>query len=231
LADLGGIAQRQLGHHVVEEHLHAQGFGEDRELGADRAVTDDAQLLAADFEGVGRRLDPAATVAGGVLLGDAAQQQDGLCQHQFGYRAGVGVRRVEHGNAALAGGVQVNLVGADAEAADGDQTLGAVEHLGGQLGARADADKMRVGDLFFQLVVGQCALEVLDVAVAGGLQGVDGILVHAFEKKELDLALVERGLAHRSTYCAAGSVWEEARLQRRPQPAIGQLARLAGCVC
>ncbi|MNP57713.1 hypothetical protein D3C76_1525660 [compost metagenome] len=55
---------------------------------------------------------------------------------------------------------------------------------------------MGVGDLFLQLVTGQCGLEVLDVGVAGGLQGVHGILVNAFEEKEFDLALVERGLAH-----------------------------------
>ncbi len=172
VADLLRVAHRQLGHHVVEVHLHAHRLGQHRQLGADRAVADDAELLAADLEGVGRRLDPAAAVAGGVLFRDAAQQQDGLGQHQLGHRAGVGIGGVEHGDAALAGGVQVDLVGADAEAADGDQLLGAVEHLGGQLGTRADANEVGVGDLGLQLVVGQRALEVLDVGVAGGLQGV-----------------------------------------------------------
>ena len=55
-ADLHRVAQRQLGHGVVEEHLHAQGLGEYRELGADRAVADDAELLATDLEGI-RRAD------------------------------------------------------------------------------------------------------------------------------------------------------------------------------
>ena len=208
VADLGGVAQRQLGDHVVEEHLHAHGFGHYRQLGADGAVTDDAELLATNLEGVGRRLDPAAAVAGGVLLRDAAQQQDGLAQHQLGYRTGVRVGRVEYRDATLAGRIQVNLVGADAEAAHRNQLLGAVEDLGGQLGARADADEVSVGDLLFQLVIGQCAFEVLDVAVAGSLQRVDSVLVHAFEKKELDLALVERGLAHRSTCCPVMYDWE-----------------------
>ena len=66
----------------------------------------------------------------------------------------------------------------------------------GELRTRADADEMGVGDLFLQLIAGQRGLEVLDVGVAGRLQGIDSVLVHAFEKKELDLALVERGLAH-----------------------------------
>src|SRR3546814_20078869 len=76
------------------------------------------------------------------------------------------------------------------------QLLGRIEDLFGELGARADADEVDVGDLFLQLLAGQRALEVLDVGVAGRLEGVDGVLVHAFEKKKLDLALVERGLAH-----------------------------------
>ncbi|MNZ63899.1 hypothetical protein D3C78_820540 [compost metagenome] len=200
VAHLGGVAQRQLGHGVIEEHLHAQGLGQYRQLGADGAVADDAELLATDLEGVGRGLDPAATVAGGVLLRNAAQQQDGLGQHQFGDRTGVGVGGVEHRDAALAGGGQVDLVGADAEAADGDELLGAVEHLFGELGARADADEVGVGDLFLQFVTREGALEVLDVGVTGGLQGVHGVLVDAFEEKELDLALFERGLAHLRTY-------------------------------
>ncbi len=151
VADLSGVAQRQLGHGVVEEHLHAQAFGQYRQLSADRTVTDDTQLLAADFEGVGRAFDPAATVAGSVLLRDAAQQQDRFGQHQLGHRTGVGVRRVEHGDTALASSVEVDLVGADAETADSDQFLGAVEDLFGQLGARADADEVGIGDLFLQL--------------------------------------------------------------------------------
>jgi hypothetical protein len=135
-------------------------------------------------------------VAGGVLLRDAAQQQDGFGEHQFGHRTGVGVGRVEHCDAALASSIQVDLVGTDAEAADGDQLLGRIEDLFGELGARADADEVNVGNLLLQLLGGQRALEVLDVGVAGRLEGVDGVLVHAFEKKKLDLALVERGLAH-----------------------------------
>ena len=194
--DLGRVAQRQLGQRVEEEHLHAQAFGQYRQLGADRAVADDAQLLATDLEGVGRALDPAATVAGSVLLGDAAQQQDRFGQYQLGNRTGVGVRRVEHGDAALASGVQVDLVGADAETADSDQFLGAVEDLFGQLGARANADEVGIGDLFLQLRIRQGAGEVFDVAVPGGLEDVHGGLVDAFEEKELDLALIERSLAH-----------------------------------
>lgn len=79
---------------------------------------------------------------------------DGFGQYQFGYRTGVGVWRVEHGDTALAGSFQVDLVGADAEAANGDQFLGAVEDLFGQLGARTDADEVGICDLSFSSASG-----------------------------------------------------------------------------
>ncbi|KPW25720.1 Uncharacterized protein ALO83_04859 [Pseudomonas cannabina pv. alisalensis] len=194
--NLSGVAQWKFGQRVVEVHLHAQAFSQNRQLSTNRAVADDAQLLATDLEGVGRALDPAATVAGSVLLGDAAQQQDRLGQHQFGDRTGVGVRRVEHRDTAFARRVQINLVGADAEAADRDQFLGAVEQLFGQLSAGTDADEVSVGDLFLQLGFRQRLGVVLDAGIAGCLEDVDSGLMNAFEKKELDLALVEGSLAH-----------------------------------
>ena len=193
---LGGVAQWQLGQGVVEEHLHTQAFSQHRQLRADRAVADDAQLLAADFEGVGRALDPAATVAGSVLLRDTAQQQDGLGQHQLRYGTGVGVRCIEHRDAALARCIEVDLVGADAETADSHEFLGVVEDLFGQLSAGANADKVRVGDLFLELGFRQRTGDVLNAGVPGGFQNVDSRWVDAFQKKELDLALIERSLAH-----------------------------------
>ena len=51
--------------------------------------------------------------------------------------------------------VQVDLVGADAEAADRRQLGRVRQHLGGQLGARADAEEVRVGDRVDQLGAGQ----------------------------------------------------------------------------
>ncbi|MNE62708.1 hypothetical protein D3C80_1580050 [compost metagenome] len=135
-------------------------------------------------------------MAGSVFLRDTAQQQDRFGQYQFRDGTRVGVRRVEHGDTAFASGVQVNLVGTDAETADSDQFLGAVENLFGQLSARANADEVGISDLFLQVGVGQRTGEVLNVGIPGGLEDVHGGLVDAFEKKELDLALIERSLAH-----------------------------------
>lgn len=45
MAHLLRVAQRQLVLDIVEEHLHAQPFGQNAQLGANVAVADDAQLL------------------------------------------------------------------------------------------------------------------------------------------------------------------------------------------
>lgn len=98
--ELTGIAQRQPGFNIVKHHLHAQAFGQDANLGADMAVADDAQCLAAHFVGVVSRFHPAATMRQRIALRNAAHQQDGFGQYQFGHRAGIGKRRIEHRNAA-----------------------------------------------------------------------------------------------------------------------------------
>ena len=121
LRDLACIAQRQLGDHVKKHHLHAQRLGQHRELRADGAITHDAQRLAANLIRVFSRLQPAAAMRHRALLGHAAQQQDRLGQHQLGHRAGVGIGCIEHRNAALARRRQVDLIGAYAKAAHGNQ--------------------------------------------------------------------------------------------------------------
>src|SRR3546814_12709272 len=70
------------------------------------------------------RLDPAAAMAGRVLLRNAPQQQDGFGQHQLGHRTGVGVGRIEHRNAAPASGIEIDLIGADAEARSEERRVG-----------------------------------------------------------------------------------------------------------
>ena len=85
--------------------------------------------------------------------------------------------RVEHGHAPPGGGGQVDLVGADAERADGQKAGRLVEHRLGDLGAGPDAQQVDVRDS-----VGQVALAVgtrLRLHVepglmkAGGRAGVD----------------------------------------------------------
>ena len=79
------------------------------------------------------RLVPDAVVHPLGLLGQPAGQGDDLADHQLHDAAGVGVRRVEDRDAALGRRRQVDLVGADAEAADRQQVGRGVEHLLGDV--------------------------------------------------------------------------------------------------
>ena len=47
-----GIAQRQLGFDVVEQHLHSQRFRQQPDLRADVAIADDAEAFAAHFAAI-----------------------------------------------------------------------------------------------------------------------------------------------------------------------------------
>ena len=132
---LDGITQRELVLDVVVIDFHAEAFGDDAQLGADVAVADDAEFLAAGLDAVIGQLLPDPAVALGTLFGNTAQQQQDFTQHQFGDGAGVGEGGVEDGNATHLGGLEVDLIGTDAEAADGDQLARRVQYLLSQLGA------------------------------------------------------------------------------------------------
>ena len=114
-----GIAQCQFLLNVVEHHAHAEGLGQYRQLGADVAVADDAEGLASHFMRTGSGLVPQAMLDVMRVCGNAAHQADDVADHQFHHGTGVGVGSVEHGDATLAGMCQIDLIGADAEAADG----------------------------------------------------------------------------------------------------------------
>ena len=76
-----GVAQWQLGQGVVEEHLHAQAF-RSTDTECHRAVTDDTQLLPRISKELAALLiQPPRWQERSSQ--DAAQQQDGLGQHQL----------------------------------------------------------------------------------------------------------------------------------------------------
>ena len=107
----------------------------------------------------GGRLVPHALLHVVRVRGDAAHQADDVADHQLDDRTGVGVRRVEHGDAVLAGVVEVDLVGADAEASDGGQRGAGVDHLAGHAGLGANAEQAHAVKRFDQLVLAQSSLE------------------------------------------------------------------------
>ena len=115
------VAERELVGDVVEVHGHAEVLRQHRQLGADVAVADDAELAPAHLVAAGRGLVPLALVHLGVLLRQPPGHGDDLGQRELDHAAGVGERRVEHRDAAPARGGHVDLVDADAEGADRDQ--------------------------------------------------------------------------------------------------------------
>ena len=190
--ELACIAQRQLGLDVVEHHAHAQGLGQQAQLGADMAIADDAQRLATHLERVGSALHPAAPVQQCVLLRDAAHQHDDLGQHQLGHAARVGERRVEHGHATLGCGIQGDLVGPDAEGTDSDQLVGLLQHLGRELGARAQPHEVGIGNGIDQCLPFQRLGVSFDLGVPVGSERFDGGRMDAFQQHHLQFVSFER---------------------------------------
>ena len=184
-----GVAVAQLVDHVEIDHPHAHGFGERGQLGADIAVADDAERLAAHFHAVGGALVPAALMGVDRARENAAHQHDDFADRQLRHRAGVGEGRVEDRDAADARGGQRDLVGADAEAADRDQPVGGLEHFFPELGARADADHVHALQSLAQLRAVQRLGQTGDVLVAGGAEKLDGGLMNALQQQNLDLVL------------------------------------------
>ena len=71
------------------------------------------------------------------------------------HAAGVGKRSIEDRNPQAHRLFQVNLVGADAKAADCNQPLRVLQYFGGEMGASAHTDEVRIGNGRQQLVAGQ----------------------------------------------------------------------------
>ena len=191
-----GVPDGQLGHDVVEEDLHAHGLGQHRHLGADVAVAHDAQRLSADLVGVGGGLPPSSPHCLGGLLRDAAHEQDELADDQLRYRAGVGVGRVEDGNARPACVVQRHLVGADAEAAHAKEPLGRGQDAGREAGARPDADDVDVGDTGHALLLVHGLAQELHVGIAVPFERRQRAAVDALEEQDAEVLLGERQLRH-----------------------------------
>ena len=157
-----GVAEGQLVGHVVEVDPHAQRLGDHGQLAADVAVADDAEGPAADLVRALGRLVPDPGMHGGVLVGQVPGHGDDLGDHQLDHTAGVGERSVEHHGPALGGRGQVDLVGADAEGADGQQVRGRVQDPPRHCGLGADAEHRHPTERIDQLRLVQRSLGGLD---------------------------------------------------------------------
>ena len=124
-----------------------------------------------------------------VACHQPAQQADDFRQHQFGDRTRVGIGRVEHRNAKQLRRLQRDLIGTDAKAADRFQMRRRLQHLGGELGTRADADHVCILQGFRQ----RRAFERRRAQVHAGkprlFQGGHRVRVDAFEQQNARIVI------------------------------------------
>ena len=114
---------------VVAEQVHAEGLGAAGDLKADAAEADDAERFAAELGALQRLLVPLAGVHGGVGAGDGAGHGDHEAERELGDGDGVGAGGVHDDDAAARGFGGVDVVDADAGAAD-DAELRRVRRAG-----------------------------------------------------------------------------------------------------
>ena len=131
---------------VVADDVHLQAAGPVGHGLADLAQADDAQRPAAQLdagEGAALPLAPAHRgVGGGGLVGQREHQGDRL----LGRRDGVAGRGVDDHDAGLGGGLEVDVVDADAGPADDDQAGGVGEDVGRDLDLAANQQRVVVAD-------------------------------------------------------------------------------------
>ena len=96
------------------------------------------------------------------------------------------------GMPSAARGLQVHLVGADAEAADREHAIGGGEHRGGQLSAAADAEDVDAVQRVGQRLAVERGLHAGDVRVAGAGEHIHRGVVNAFEQQDADEVLGKR---------------------------------------
>ena len=115
-AEVAGALVREEG--IEGDHLHLQAEGAVGDDRADIAAADDAERLAGELDAHEARLLPLAGLGRAVGGGDLAGQREHHGDGVLGGGDGVAVRRVHHHDAALGGRGDVDVVDADAGAAD-----------------------------------------------------------------------------------------------------------------
>ncbi len=141
---------------VVEHDAHPERLGEVRQLRADVAVAHDAQGPATHLVTAARGLVPHAVVHPHRLLRQPPRERDDLADHELHHAARVGVRRVEDRDAPVGRSGEVDLVGADAEAADRLEVGRRRQDSRGHRGVGPDPEQADPGEGIGQLVLGQC---------------------------------------------------------------------------
>ena len=143
-----------LGRHegVVGHHPHLQSAGPFGDQKADAPEADDAQRLAGQLDAAVLGTVPATLLEGAMGLGDVARAGHDHGDRVLGGRQHVAGRRVDYDDAALGRGLDVDVVDPDPGAADHLEVGGRLDDLGGDLGRRADDQRIVVADPGQELV-------------------------------------------------------------------------------
>ena len=136
---------------------------------SDAAQADDAQRLAAKLGALQRLLLPLAGMHGGVGAHQVTRQRQHESEGVLGDRDGIAAGRVHHHDAALGGGVEIDVVHAHAGASDDAQLGGLVHHGGIDERGRAHQYGVRSGQFAGErLFVGGYDVPVVVFAEDGG---------------------------------------------------------------
>src|SRR4029079_13474406 len=112
---------------VVPDDTHAEPKCAAGNLLPDPPEAEHAERLAADLDPAPARALPPALLQGGVGLRDVARERDQEPDRLLRGRDDGGVRRVCHDNAAVSGGVQIDVVDSNPGPADHFQPAGALD--------------------------------------------------------------------------------------------------------
>ncbi len=151
---------------VVGEHAHAEALRAGGDELADAAEAEHAERLLVDLDAAELRALPLVRGEAGVGLRDVARQREHQRDGVLGGGDDVGLGRVGDDDAALGGGLHVDVVDADAGAPDHAQVVGAADQVRGQLRRRADQDPVVVADALRELLVGPVDADVDRKALA-----------------------------------------------------------------
>jgi hypothetical protein len=186
-----GIAEDELDVEVVEVDVHTEGFGEHGKLGANFSIADNAQLFAANFVAASGGFVPGAAMEFLTLGEDAAREEKNFAENDFHHAARAAVRRVENGDAGAGAGGQVDLVGADAEGADGDEFRGRGEDLGSDVRLGANAENGHAGEFTAESVFLETLRQGFNLATARA-EARCGSGMEVFEKQDFGFRIFHR---------------------------------------
>ena len=170
---------------AVGDHGHAEGLAHSAQAGADAAVADDADGLAADLKALAvGLLFPEAAPHGVAGVGDEAGAGEHVGQGKLGHALGRGARGVLHGHALGFGIGNVDVVHANAAADDELQAAfgGLVDMIGAHLGLGAHDHRVKVLQRGAQRIG---LIELLDDLVAHLAQRGQRLLIHSVGNQNL----------------------------------------------